>query len=195
MIKATPTEEKGEMDRSEKMTETIIRNAYRVTLSEIGPVDISELEFEDWVRDFCKNGCRSYNSSWACPPAVGTLEECRERCLQYRNMMLFDKCYKLSGSFDSIGVQNAMSDFKLIVDRYAELLSPILSRSLFLTNEGCTRCEKCTWPDAPCRFPEKLHHTIEGYGFNITKMARRAGLHYNGGPNTVTFFGAVLYDI
>ena len=195
MIKATPTEEKGEMDRSEKMTETIIRNAYRVTLSEIGPVDISELEFEDWVRDFCQNGCRSYNSSWACPPAVGTLEECRERCLQYGNMMLFDKCYKLSGSFDSIGVQNAMSDFKLIVDRYAELLSPILSRSLFLTNEGCTRCEKCTWPDAPCRFPEKLHHTIEGYGFNITKMARRAGLHYNGGPNTVTFFGAVLYDI
>ena len=183
------------MDRSEKMTETIIRNAYRVTLSEIGPVDISELEFEDWVRDFCKNGCRSYNSSWACPPAVGTLKECRQRCLQYGNMMLFDKCYKLSGSFDSIGVQNAMSDFKLIVDRYAELLSPILSRSLFLTNEGCTRCEKCTWPDAPCRFPEKLHHTIEGYGFNITKMARRAGLHYNGGPNTVTFFGAVLYDI
>ena len=182
------------MDRSEKIAETICRNAYRVTLSEIAPVDISELEFEEWVRDFCSNGCRQYNASWACPPATGTLDECRERCRSFRHMMLFDKCYKLSGSYDSIGVQKALDDFKVIVDNFDDLISPILSRSLFLANEGCGRCEQCTWPDMPCRYPGKLHHTIEGYGFNIAKLARKAGLHYNGGPNTVTFFGAVLYD-
>ena len=30
-------------------------------LSEIGPLDINDLEFEDWVRSFCQNGCRHYN--------------------------------------------------------------------------------------------------------------------------------------
>lgn len=182
------------MDRSERLTETIYRNARRVGISEIAPLEISELEFDDWVRDFCENGCRNHNKTWACPPATGSLEECRERCNQFNRMLLFDRCYKLSGSYDSLGIQNAMTDFRRTVDRFDELISPILSRSLFLGNEGCDRCAECTWPDAPCRYPGMLHHTIEGYGFNIAKMARKAGLHYNGGQNTVTFFGALLYD-
>ena len=182
------------MTRSERLAETICRNAFRVGLSEIGPLDISDLDFEDWVRSFCQNGCRNYNRTWACPPAVGTLEECRERCRHYQHMMLFDRCYKLSGSSRYRLVDSAMEDFKIIVDDFDELVSPILSESLFLSNEGCKRCKECTWPNAPCRFPDKLHHTIEGYGFNIAKLARKAGLHYNGGPETVTFFGAILYN-
>ena len=47
-------------------------------------------------------------------------------------------------------------------------------------------------PVAATSCPEVL--TVEGYGFNIAKMARKAGLHYNGGQNTVTFFGALIYD-
>ena len=60
--------------------------------------------------------------------------------------------------------------------------------------EGCEKCKKCTYPDAPCRFPERLHHSLEGYGFNVSKLAAKAGLHYIGGPNTITYFGAVLYN-
>ena len=109
-------------------------------------------------------------------------------------MMLFDRCYKLTGSARYHMVDTAMDDFKIIVDNFDDLVSPILSETLFLANEGCSRCPECTWPDAPCIFPDKLHHTIEAYGFNIAKLARKAGLHYNGGQNTVTFFGAILYN-
>ena len=163
-------------------------------LSEISPLDINDLEFEDWVRNFCQTGCRNYNRTWACPPAVGTLEECRERCRHFQHMMLFDRCYKLTGSARYHMVDTAMDDFKVIVDNFDDLVSPILSETLFLANEGCSRCPECTWPDSPCIFPDKLHHTIEAYGFNIAKLARKAGLHYNGGQNTVTFFGAILYN-
>ena len=114
-----------------------------------GQVDPSCLRFHREVRDLCRqNTCRNYNTSWACPPAVGSLEDCRER---------------------------------------------VGHHYLLLSNEGCGRCSQCTWPDAPCRFPEKLHHSLEGYGFIVSELANLAGIPYNGGPNTVTFFGALLY--
>ena len=64
---------------------------------------------------------------------------------------------------------------------------------LLLSNEGCKRCEKCTYPDAPCRFPDKLFHSLEGYGFIVSELAKMAGISYINGENTVTYFGAVMF--
>ena len=46
--------------------------------------------------------------------------------------------------------------------------------------------------DAPCRYPESMFHSLEGYGFDVHLLAEAAGIKYNNGPNTVTYFGAVL---
>jgi len=40
-------------------------------------VDISALEFSERIRWICKHECPMYNSTWACPPAVGSVVECR----------------------------------------------------------------------------------------------------------------------
>ena len=42
--------------------------------------DISELTFSERVRYICETECPQYGRSWACPPAVGTVAACRERC-------------------------------------------------------------------------------------------------------------------
>ena len=42
-------------------------------------VRTSELTFSDRVRYICRTECPMYGKSWACPPAVGELEECRSR--------------------------------------------------------------------------------------------------------------------
>lgn len=161
---------------------------------ETGMVEISTLEFDPQIRKICEgNSCRGYNTSWACPPAVGTLEECRERCAQYSHMMLLTGRFEIQSSFDFQGMMDSMAGFKDLVDRLDERLKPMGFPYLLLSNEGCGRCSKCTWPDAPCRFPEKLHHSIEGYGFLVTRLAKQAGVRYNNGPNTITYFGAVLY--
>jgi hypothetical protein len=83
--------------------------------------------------------------------------------------------------------------FKQTVDRFAEAIKPLVSNGLILSNEGCGRCKVCTYPDAPCRFPDKLYPSIEGFGFIVSELANQAGIKYNNGPNTVTFFGAVVY--
>jgi predicted metal-binding protein len=57
---------------------------------------------------------------------------------------------------------------------------------------GCSNCEKCAYPD-PCRAPEKLLSSIEASGINVTELSRTAGVKYNNGPNTVTYFSMALF--
>ena len=40
-------------------------------------VDPKTLEFSDRVRWICQHECAMYGKSWACPPGVGTVEECK----------------------------------------------------------------------------------------------------------------------
>ena len=168
--------------------------AARNGFTEYGYVPMDRLQFRADVRKICEgNSCHSYGSSWACPPAVGTLEECRRRVGQYDTMLLFTKKYALESSFDFEAMGEGLRDFKKTTDRFHKDLDSVLSGFLLLSNEGCGRCARCTYPDEPCRFPELLHHSLEGYGFVVSELAREAGVRYNNGPDTVTFFGALLF--
>ena len=53
-------------------------------------ISVKELVLYPEIRKICEeNTCRNYGTTWACPPAVGTLEECRERLNRYDTMLLF----------------------------------------------------------------------------------------------------------
>lgn len=157
-------------------------------------INTKDLSFYPEVREICKgNVCRNYGTTWACPPAVGALEECKERVMQYEKMLLFSIKYDLEDSYDIENMQNALFSFKKNVDIFDEKLQTFLSNYLLLSNENCGRCSQCTYPDATCRFPERLHHSIEGYGFNIYELSKAAKIKYNNGKNTVTFFGGLLF--
>lgn len=162
--------------------------------STAGFIPVADLRFSQEVRAACEqNICRGYGATWACPPAVGTVTACRERVEQYDTMLLFSRCYHLEDSFDFEGMMEGLLDFKKRVDMFAEKATPQLSDFLLLSNEGCHRCKACTYPAAPCRFPEKLYHALEGYGFIVSDLAAQAGIRYHNGANTVTYFGALLF--
>ena len=42
-------------------------------------INIADITFLDQVRYICKTECHQYGKSWSCPPAVGTVEECKQR--------------------------------------------------------------------------------------------------------------------
>lgn len=177
------------------MFEFLQDKIYEAGVFEYGFINPAEIEYRQLIRDICKdNTCRRYGTTWACPPAVGTVEECRSRCLQYDTMMVFTGAFFLEDSFDFEGMMRGMSDFKQIALRLDELLRPHLGKYLVLSNESCDTCAKCTYPDAPCRFPQKLHHSVEGYGILVNDLAKKTGIKYNNGADTVTYFGAVLFN-
>ena len=51
-------------------------------------IDPAELEFSDRVRWICEHECPMYGKSWACPPGVGSVAECRGKCARYANCLM-----------------------------------------------------------------------------------------------------------
>lgn len=178
------------MNIDEKVKET----ARRSGMWQADIINTKDLLFYPELQEICKrNTCRNYGATWACPPAIGTVEECKRRVRQYEKLLLFSIKYGLEDSFDIERMGNALRSFKDSVDAFDAQLQMFLAHYLLLSNEGCGRCARCTYPASPCRFPEHLHHAIEGYGLNIHELAKAAGLEYNNGEHTVTFFGGLLF--
>ena len=62
---------------SNKYTRSKVKKRLPVLSSYI----MDELLFSERVRYICRTECAMYGRSWACPPAVGTVEACRERVM------------------------------------------------------------------------------------------------------------------
>ena len=58
---------------------------------------------------------------------------------------------------------------------------------------SCPVCEKCTYPDAPCRFPDKARSAMEALGIDVVALAADRGITYDHGAGTVTYFSIVFY--
>ena len=59
-------------------------------------IETSELVFSERVRYICQTQCPMYNTTWACPPAVGTVEECKARCLSYPEALMMTSITEVS---------------------------------------------------------------------------------------------------
>ena len=158
-----------------------------------GLTDTAKIRFTKEVRAMCEvNTCRQYGKTWACPPAVGSVEECRARVQQYDTMVVFSVKYDLEDSFDFEGMKAGMTRFKQVCRAIDAAVKPALTSCFILSNEGCDLCRECTYPDAPCRFPERSHGALEGYGILVSELAKQAGIRYTNGPDTVTYFGGLV---
>jgi len=56
----------------------------------------------------------------------------------------------------------------------------------------CTICEKCTYPDQPCRFPDKSISSMEAYGLWVSKVCELSGIPYYYGKKTITYTSCYL---
>lgn len=163
--------------------------------NDCGAVNTAEVKFRQDIRGMCEvNTCRQYGKTWACPPAIGTVEECRDRVQKYEKMLVINGLYRLEDSFDYEGMTDGAKKFRQSSRALNEALRPYAGKYILLSNEGCDLCKECTYPDAPCRFPEKTMGSLEGYGIFVSELANQAGVKYNNGPCTVTFFGALICD-
>lgn len=161
-------------------------------ISSWGVIDTDTIVFSEEVHGLCAaNRCGNYAKTWACPPAVGTLDECRARVFAYRKALVFSGVYELEDSFDLDGMREGHRSFR----KACMALPAMLSKPyLLLGNEGCGLCETCTYPDAPCRFPDRMIAPVEGYGILVYALAKQANLSYRPRPNTVAYFGMICFD-
>lgn len=151
-----------------------------------------ELIFSPHVRAICQTDCKRYGHSWACPPVVGTIEECIERCQHYEHAFLFSTVTDVADSFDMEGCLDARRDHEEVSYQVTQAFKEHFPDVLTLTT-GCMICDECAYPDEPCRHPERRFSTIESHGILIMQMAAMQEMNYDCGCNIVTYFSLLLY--
>jgi len=176
--------------------EKFIEKARQSGYTNIAPVDIGRIEFEESLRSMCEmNTCGHYDKSWVCPPACGTVEELKDKVLSFSDSVLLQKVYKIEDSFDFEGMMAGQEDFdKLFTEMMDYTCEKIGSDYYSLKAGSCHLCEECTYPDTPCKYPEKARPSIEACGINVTSLCSSCGVPYINGKNTVSYVALFLFS-
>ncbi|MGN0267162.1 MAG: DUF2284 domain-containing protein [Lachnospiraceae bacterium] len=152
-----------------------------------------DLIFSEKVRFLCETECPRYGHSWACPPVIGTVQECMERCSHFSHALLFTTATDVPDIADFTGCLNARRDHEMVSYELTQRMKEEFGDVLTLTT-GCMTCETCSYPDGPCRHPEQRFATIESHGIMIMQTAEQAGLSYNFDGHTVIYFTLMLFN-
>ena len=159
----------------------------------VARLDPATIELRKEVRAMCASGkCRMYGRSWSCPPACGTLEELRARISGYREGILVQTVGQLEDSMDGEGMMEAEAQHKAHFSDMHDLLLQDYPDLLAIGAGTCTRCKTCSYPDAPCRFPERMTSSMEALGMLVLDVCKANGLTYYYGPNTIAYTSCFL---
>ncbi len=156
-------------------------------------IDPRELEFSDRVRWICEHECAQYGKSWACPPGVGTVEQCRQHCLSYNSCLVISTVTEVEDIADIDATLATRQEHEAVTDQVARLLRHLGTEPFVLSTESCAICQRCAILDGqPCRFPEKMHPCVESQGINVIPVLERNGLSFQYGQNVVTWISMLL---
>ena len=156
--------------------------------------DPAQLDFRQDVRDMCNaDKCSHFGKNWACPPACGDVAESVRKAQGYKRAVMMQTTAFMEDSFDVETMMQAAADHKERFAKAVELMRSLYPGCLPMGTGGCNICGKCTYPDAPCRFPEKSFPSMEGYGLYVAAECKKAGLEYNYGPGSLTYTACILY--
>ena len=174
---------------------SIQRDIEQLPIHEYAFMNSANVFFLEEVRDICRqNKCGMYGSSWACPPAVGSVEECKARCLSYRHAFIFTTATKVKDRYDVKEWIQAGKEHEKLTDQVADIFRSYDAEALVLSTEGCLLCKTCTYPQAPCRFPDRIYPATEGYGIMVIEQAKFCNVKYNNGIDTITYFSMVFFN-
>lgn len=157
-------------------------------------IDPADISFLPQVRYICETECPQYGRSWSCPPAVGTVEACEKRCRQYNGGFLFTTIAEVTDIANMEETLATRMEHEQITRHIRDLFLEQCNQVQVLSTESCAVCEKCAYPDAPCRFPDQMFPCIESYGILVTDIAEKYGISFMNGAGVVTWFSLILYQ-
>jgi predicted metal-binding protein len=177
-----------------EIEQIILQEKENLKIHEYAFLPSDQVVFSGDVRSMCeRNACGMFGKSWACPPAVGNVEDCTAQCREFQHAFVFTSTGTLEKKHDIKGWREAGAAHEAITEKVGRIFRSQFKRTLILSTEGCNICKSCTYPDKPCRFPERMFPAIEGFGIYVIELTRKSGIKYNNGPNTVTFFSVLFF--
>ncbi|BBB91450.1 MAG TPA: DUF2284 domain-containing protein [Methylomusa anaerophila] len=125
---------------------------------------------------FCKE-CHNYNNLWSCPPLQLDVKQFL-RDFNYIYVVGVKIIYepatiKAANTAEKIK-EITMSTLREVKTKLADTLLALeqqIPGSVSLASGGCHLCDRCARRDTlPCRHPEKMRHSLESLGFDLTTI-------------------------
>ena len=169
--------------------------AGKIGFTHIAPLDPSTIVLKEEVRKMCEaNTCGRYNKCWSCPPGCGSLEEFAEQIKGYQHGILVQTVGEIEESMGFAARMEGEALHKRHSVQMDEFLSGKYPKTLAIGTGSCTQCKECTYPDAPCRFPDRRVSSMEAYGMLVLEVCKDNHLGYYYGPNTIAYTGCFLVE-
>jgi predicted metal-binding protein len=176
-----------------------LRNSFEAAARKWGvgiyPLEIKKIDPTQNVRLKCQIPlCEYFEVCKVCPPHIPSVVEFREALLNYNEAFLVVLREKI------IDIQDYRQDFSAEL-KLAEIVSDLelsafqhgFYNTIGLGVGGCKLCDQCTPSGEPCRHPFKARPSPEGFGIDITELAREVGIAVEWPPKEyVNFLGLVL---
>ena len=157
-------------------------------------IDPKELEFSDRIRWICEHECAMYDKTWACPPGVGTVAECKAKCGRFENCLMIATITEVEDIADIEETLATRPEHEKITDQVRDLMREQGVDPYILSTEACTICERCAYLDGlPCRLPGKMHPCVESHGINLIPTLENNGIEFQYGCNVVTWVSLLFY--
>ena len=158
-------------------------------------IDPAKLEFSDRIRWICEHECPMYGKTWACPPAVGSVESCRGKCGSYGNCLLISTIVEVADISDINATLATRGDHEAVTNEVRDLMRQQGVEPYVLSTEACAECERCAYLDGEsCRFPDRMHPCVESHGINVLALLDEMGLAFQYGENVVTWFSLLFFN-
>ena len=158
-------------------------------------IDPMSVEFSPRIRHICQAECPMYGKTWACPPGVGEVDRCQEKCLGYRNCLLIGTITEIS---DGSNIEEGLATrpaHEEVTNQVRDFFREQGVEPYVLSTEACSICDRCAYLDGlPCRKPERMHPCIESHGINIIPTLEENGLDFYYGSNIITWYSLLFFN-
>jgi predicted metal-binding protein len=176
----------------------LVQLALRMGATKATVIPQEKIVLSSEFRKICEgNGCGMYNKTWMCSTAhIGDIDTLMDKVRSYKWALWYQLIGEIEDSYDFEGMTEVGNRFIAMCQRVNEELKPVFGKEmLHLGKGGCGLCKRCTILDnEPCRMPDKALSSLEMYGVDVYRTTEGTGLKYINGPETVTYFGMVLFN-
>ena len=156
-------------------------------------LDTKGIGIEQRVRTICREECQRYDSTWACPPAVGTLEECEKKIRSYPQAIFFSSVAEVSDIMNMEEMLSTRHAHEELTTKVGQYLQSEGYEIYILSTESCDICEKCAYTEGkPCRHLDRMHPCLESHGVVVNEIVEEQSMEYNLGGNTILWFSMIL---
>ena len=158
-------------------------------------IDPQGLEYSQRIRWICEHECPMYGKTWACPPGVGSVESCAEKCRSYSRCLMVGTVTEAEDLSDMEKTLRTRPEHEALTNRIRDLLRLQGIEPYILSTEACAVCERCAIEDGlPCRMPGRMHPCVESHGINLIPTLEENGLEFQYGGDVVTWYSLLFFN-